>query len=98
MGEDVQAELMEAKRALMSTRGELLKSQLVAATRLDVIRLLASISNRPAIPDMSEALPAEPAMRAAYALELRELATHLRDEASKYEGIALRLDVSREST
>lgn len=98
MGEDVQAELLEAKRALMATRGELLKVQVVAATRQDVIRLLALMSNRPGIPDLSGTLPVDQGARALFAIELRELVTHLRGEASKYEQIALQLDVSREST
>ena len=98
MGEvpkDVQAELMEAKRALMATRGELLKSQSVAATRADVIRLLGYISNRPAIPDLSVILPSSPEVRAVFASELRDLANHLHEQAKKFEGIALQLDTSR---
>lgn len=98
MGDDVMTELMEAKRTLMATRGELLKAQVVAATRLDVIRLIAFVSNRSAIPDLSGTLPTDPGVRELFACELRELALHLRGEASKYEGIALQLDISREST
>lgn len=98
MGEDVQAELMESKRALMATRGELLKAQVVAATRLDVIRLLAIMSNRPGIPDLSALTPNDPAARALLAIELRELVAHMRVEASKYEQIALELDVSGETS
>lgn len=89
---DEQAELMEAKRALMATRGELLKAQIVAATRHDVIRMLGFISNRPAIPDLSAILPAEPEMRAVFASELRDLAAHMRAQAVKYEGLAVQLE------
>lgn len=93
---------MEAKRALMATRGELLKAQIVAATRHDVIRLLGYISNRPAIPDLSAMLPAEPEVRMVFASELRDLVAHMREQAFKFEGIALQLDrefpeTSRES-
>lgn len=84
---------MEAKRALMATRGELLKSQIVAATRHDVIRLLGYIANRPTIPDLSTMLPAAREVRAVFASELRDLAVHLREQAGKFEGIALQLDV-----
>lgn len=93
MGEDVQAELMEAKRALMATRGELLKAQVVAATRQDVIRLLAFGASR--VPDLSALTSNDPGARALLAIELRELVAHMRGEANKYEQIVLELDVSR---
>jgi hypothetical protein len=92
--EVTRAELMEAKRALMATRGELLKSQIVAATRHDVIRLLGYISNRPCIPDLSAMLPAEVEVRTVFASELRDLASHMREQALKFEGIALQLDTA----
>ena len=98
MGEDVQAELLEAKRALMATRGELLKTQIVAATRLDVIRLLALMSNRSDVPDLAGMQSFDDGARKLFAIELQALTAHLRAEASKYEQIALQLDGSRETT
>ena len=89
--DDQQAEALELKRTLLATRGELLKAQIVAATRLDVIRLLGYISNRPETPDLSDLLPEEPEARAALALEMRELASNLRERAQNYEAIATSL-------
>lgn len=86
---------MEAKRALMATRGELLKAQIIAATRHDVIRLLGYISNRPAIPDLSVILPAEPEVRAVFEAELRDLAGHMREQAQRLEDIALQISRHR---
>jgi hypothetical protein len=89
--DDLQAELLELRRVLMATRGELLKAQIVAATRQDVIRLLGYISNRPETPDLSALLPEEPGARAALAIELRDLALHLRSRSHNYEAIAASL-------
>ena len=79
---------MELQRALLATRGELLKAQIVAATRQDAIRLLGYISNRRDIPDVSEVVPQEPEARAALALEMRELAGDLRNRARRFEELA----------
>jgi len=86
--ESLRAELLETKRALMATRGELLKAQIVAATRQDVIRLLGYISNRPEIPDLSTVVPFEPEARAVIASELREISLDLRERARRYDVIA----------
>lgn len=88
---DTRAQLMEAQRALLATRGELLKAQIVAATRQDTIRLLGFISNRQEIPDLSILAPKELAAREALALELRELSGELRAQASRYDAIATSL-------
>lgn len=90
--EQLRADMVEARRALMATQGELLKAQLVAATRLDVIRLLGYIANRQDIPDLSALLPTEPNLRKAFAIELRELAGDLRLRAVRYDNIAASLD------
>jgi hypothetical protein len=89
--DDLRAENLELRRALMATRGELLKAQIVAATRNDVIRLLGYISNRKEIPDLSALLPDDPHMRAALARELRALASNLRERAQKYDAITASL-------
>lgn len=94
-GDDEQllrVDLMEAKRALMATQGELLKAQLVAATRLDVIKLLGYIANRQEIPDLSALLPLETSVQKAFATELRELSRDMRNRASGYDNIAASLD------
>lgn len=96
--EALQAELLETRRALMATRGELLKTQIVAATRLDVIRLLGFISNRQEIPDLSALLPAEAPVRAAFSAELRELSAGLRERARGYDVIAATLDAAAQET
>ena len=88
MSDEIRAELLEAQRALGATRTELLKSQIVAATRHDVIRLLGFISNRKEIPDLSALVPQDAAARAVLAAELRELSEHLRDRAVRYDEIA----------
>lgn len=88
----LRADLMETKRALMATQGELLKAQLVAATRLDVIKLLGYIANRQDIPDLSALLPTDTSMQKAFAIELRELAADMRQRALGYDNIAASLD------
>lgn len=90
--EQLRADLMETQRALMATRGELAKAQIVAAVRLDVIRLLGYIANRQDIPDLSALLPSESNVREAFAVELRELANDLRRRADGYDNIATSLD------
>lgn len=90
--EQLKADLMETKRALMAARAELLKSQLVSATRLDIIKLLGHLTNRQDIPDLSALLPESPEVRAVFARELRELARELRARAANYEAVALSLD------
>lgn len=95
--EALQAELLETKRALMATRGELLKAQVVAGTRLDVIRLLGFISNRQDVPDLSALLPTEAPVRAAFSAELRELSAGLRERARAYDVIAATLDAAQET-
>lgn len=90
--EQLRADLLEAKRALMAARAELLKSQIVAATRLDVIRLLGYISNRQQIPELSTLLPEQFELRAAFAAELRDLADDLRTRADGYDKIAETLE------
>jgi hypothetical protein len=86
------ADMLETKRALMATQGELARAQIVAATRLDVIRLLGFIANRRDIPDLSALLPSEPSVRKAFACELRELADDMRSRAAGYDNIAASLE------
>jgi hypothetical protein len=90
--EPSRADRMEAKRALMATQGELLKAQLVAATRLDVIKLLGYIANRQDIPDLSALLPTDGNLRKVFARELRELAADMRVRANGYDNIASSLE------
>jgi hypothetical protein len=90
--EQLRADLIEAKRAMMATQGELLKAQLVAATRLDVIKLLGYIANRQDIPDLSALLPSDDSLRKAFARELRELAADMRMRANGYDNIASSLE------
>lgn len=93
--ERLRADLMEAKRALMAMQGELLKAQLVAAVRLDVIKLLGYIANRQDIPDLSALLPTDGNLRKAFARELRELAADMRVRANGYDNIASSLEQAR---
>lgn len=93
--ERLRADLMEAKRALMAMQGELLKAQLVAAVRLDVIKLLGYIANRQDIPDLSALLPTDCNLRKAFARELRELAADMRVRANGYDNIASSLEQAR---
>lgn len=88
------AELRETQRALTAARGELFKAQIVSGTRLDVIRLLAFISNRGDIPDLSGVVPDGADERAVFARELQELAKQLRARASNYDEIVARLCVT----
>lgn len=88
-------EVLEARRALMATQAELVKAQIVSATRLDVIRLLGTIGTGFfGYPPDSE-LPEDPESRALLALQLQELSQHLRDRAESYAKIAARLDATQ---
>lgn len=87
----LQAELLEARRALGAIQAELFKTQIVAATRLDVIRLLGFCANRTYIPDLPGVLPKEPEARALLALEVQELAEELRRQSAHYDKLAAEL-------
>ncbi len=63
---------------------EVIKAQLVAAVRLDVIRLLGFIMNRDPAPEIDSIVPKEPQVRAVMAHELMSLATHLRERADGF--------------
>lgn len=92
--DELRNDLTEIKRALMATQGELLKTQLVAATRLDVIRLLGYIANRQDIPDLSALLPTDEPTRKAFAIELNALAADMRARADGYANIAASLETT----
>jgi len=88
-------DVLEARRALMATQAELVKAQIVSATRLDVIRLLGTLGTSLfSYPPDSE-LPDDPESRALLALQLQELSQHLRDRAESYAKIAAYLDTTR---
>ncbi len=88
-------DVLEARRALMATQAELVKAQIVSATRLDVIRLLGTLGTSFfSYPPDSE-LPDDPESRALLALQLQELSQHLRDRAESYAKIAAHLDATQ---
>lgn len=76
---------------LASLRSEIVKYQLIAATRLDVIRLLGFMMNRDPAPDPMTVTPQSPEVRRLIASELKNLAVHLRLQADSFEQTAAKL-------
>jgi len=73
---------------------DLLRCQVMAATRLDVIRLLGYIMNRDPSPDpvqLSMVTPMVPEVKKIMAGELNDLAVHLRTRADEFEKVSARL-------
>ncbi len=89
-------ELIETKNQVSALQGELMKSQFQGAIRLDVIRLLGFIANRDPAPDVTAIAPEEPEVRAIMALELEDLAKHLRGRADAFDAHAQGLRVTDE--
>lgn len=85
------AEVMELRGQIQQVRGDTLKQQIIAATRLDVIRLLGFMMNRDPKPDPMKIAPQTPEVRKVMAAELRDLATHLRTRADEFEAAAEKL-------
>lgn len=87
--EEVRAELLESQRALMATRHELLKAQVVAATRQDTLRLLAAAiyGGRALDPVLLTEMVLTPDQLSAVRIELRALATHLRKRAAEIDAL-----------
>lgn len=80
---------MEAQRTLMATRHELLKAQVVAATRQDALRLLAAAAygGRALDPVLLTETLLSPDQLSSVRIELRDLATHLRKRAAEIDAI-----------
>lgn len=95
------AEVVSLRQQMALVRSEAVKSQLIAATRLDVIRLLGFIANRDPTPDPMIVAPQSPEVRKIMAMELQGLAKHLRERAIEMERVAEKLtaeDSSQESS
>lgn len=82
------AEVLAQRGQMKELRGEILKQQIIAATRLDVIRLLGFIANRDPSPDPMAITPNEPQVKRVMAGELDNLAAHLRERADEMERVA----------
>lgn len=97
-------EVIELQGQNRKLRSELIKAQIIAATRLDVIRLLGFMMNRDPAPDPMVIAPKEPEVRTIVAGELDDLAKHLRERADQMNVAANKLrepteeDGSRESS
>lgn len=67
---------------------QLMKANIIAATRLDVIRLLGFVSNRDPVPNVDLASPKDPTLRKFLSVELTSLASHLRNRADAFDKMA----------
>lgn len=85
------AEVLQLRGQINELRGEVLKQQIVAATRLDAIRLLGFMMNRDPAPDPLIIAPKTPEVRSMMAAELKDLAEHLRTRATEFEATVAKL-------
>lgn len=86
------AEVLTQRGQMKELQGQILKHQIIGATRLDVIRLLGFMMNRDPAPDPMIIAPKEPEVRKIVAAELIDLAKHLRERAVEMEKAAFKLN------
>ena len=89
--QDLVSKILNLQNSMTKLQNEMLKTQIIAATRLDVIRLLGFIMNRDPSPDPMLASPAVPEVKKIMASELVDLAAHLRIRADEFEKVSKRL-------
>lgn len=86
--------IIELQSSMKKLQTDMLRCQVIAATRLDVIRLLGYIMNRDPSPDpiqLSMVTPMVPEVKRIMAGELKDLAVHLRTRANEFDLVSERL-------
>lgn len=94
--QELVSKILQLQSSITKLQKEMLSAQIIAATRLDVIRLLGFIMNRDPSPDPTLASPAVPEVKRIVAGELRDLAIHLRGRADEFDKVSERLLVDIE--
>lgn len=96
--QDLVSTIVRLQDSLSQLQKELLKSQVMAATRLDVIRLLGFIMNRdPSSIELTKITPIVPEVKRIVCGELNDLSIHLRERADEFDKVSERLLIELES-
>lgn len=96
--QDLVSTIVRLQDSLSQLQKELLKSQVMAATRLDVIRLLGFIMNRdPSSIELTKITPIVPEVKRIVCGELKDLSIHLRERADEFDKVSERLLIELES-
>ena len=91
------SELLNCRRRLEEAEAAVMAVNLISATRLDCLRMVAMQMNREPAPDPRIIVPEGDVERKLLARELRHLAEHLREQADGFAQSASTIDPGKET-